>query len=377
MSLLGVSLPFLQGRARSCSEGAAMRYLSVFLAIALCALPVWPGPIQPPAAGSEARWRGARGQQDVPEQQQKPPDYRIAVTVPLVNIDAVVTDEDGNYVTGLAKENFRVSEDGVRQTVTNFSATQTPMTVVMLVEASRLGSGWFLTNATNWGAAFLRRLEPADWIALSSFALRPKVEVDFTHSQPEIEQALTSLIASATFTDSNLYDALVDTLDRLDHVKGKKSILLLASGIDTFSRSSLDDVLKRLRESDASIYCIGVGEQLFQAEESSGATGSVGRLNYYQAKNQLQTFARMTGGRAWFPMFNGEISGITADIAARLRNQYSLGYVSSNKNRDAKYRKIKVEIVAPDGRPLTVTDQKGKKRKLVVSARQGYVALGD
>ena len=82
----------------------------------------------------------------------------------------------------------------------------------------------------------------------------------------------------------------------------------------------------------------------------------------------------MTGGRTWFPRFDGEIPGIMADVAGSLRNEYSLGYISTNPNHDGKYRKIKVELVAPDGGPLTVIDQKGKKRKFQVYARQGYTA---
>jgi hypothetical protein len=82
----------------------------------------------------------------------------------------------------------------------------------------------------------------------------------------------------------------------------------------------------------------------------------------------------MTGGRVWFPRFDGEIPGIMADVAGSLRNEYSLGYISLNPNHDGKYRKLKVEVVADDGGPLTVLDQKGKKRKFQVYARQGYTA---
>jgi len=99
-----------------------------------------------------------------------------------------------------------------------------------------------------------------------------------------------------------------------------------------------------------------------------------GGLTYLQAQNQLKTFAAMTGGRTWFPRFDGEIPGIMADVAGSLRNEYSLGYISTNQEHDGKYRKLKVELVTPDGDPYTITDQKGKKHKFQVYARQGYIA---
>ena len=100
----------------------------------------------------------------------------------------------------------------------------------------------------------------------------------------------------------------------------------------------------------------------------------VGQLNFLQAENQLKTFAAITGGRAWFPRFDGEIPSIMQDVATSLRNQYSIAYSPSNTTLDGKYRKIKVELVAPDGGPVTVTNEKGKKVKFQVYARQGYTA---
>src|ERR1019366_8785751 len=156
--------------------------------------------------------------------------------------------------------------------------------------------------------------------------------------------------------------------------KGRKSVLVLASGTDTFSKMNLDQVLKRIRETDATIFTVGVGEQLYLNLDAGGSLGPIGTLNFLQADNQLRTFAAMTGGRAWFPRFDGEIPSIMQDVATSLRDQYSMAYSPSNTVPDGKYRKIKVELVAPDGGPITVTDQKGKKVKFQVYARQGYTA---
>jgi len=308
-----------------------------------------------------------------PPPPQQAPGFSISVTVPVVGVDVVVTDNNGNYLTGLKKENFRLSEDGAVQTITNFGPSEAPITIVVLLEFSKLGYEIFSYNAINWSAAFLNNLKPNDWIALETFNLRPEVEVDFTHNRDEILDGLRSLVFPG-FSESNLFDALSDVLDRMKDVKGKKSVLVLASGNDTFSKMTLDQTLKRIRETDATIYTVGVGARLHLMADASGQLGPVGNLTMIQAENQLKTFANMTGGRSWEPRFDGEIPSIMQDVATSLRNQYSMTYSPSNSTPDGKYRKIKVELVAPDGGPLTVTDQKGKKVKFQVYARQGYVA---
>jgi VWFA-related protein len=294
-----------------------------------------------------------------------PPDgYAITVTVPVVNVDVIITDNNGNYLAGLRKENFRILEDGVPQTVSNFESGTGPFTMVLLTEYSKFFYGYFLYKATTWAYAFLRQLQPQDWIALVSFDTRPHIEADFTHNPEEVARALSDMNLPF-YSESNLFDAVVDTLDRMREVKGRKAILVLASGIDTFSRLNLGDVLKRLRENDTTIFCVGVAEQAFIVP---------GNMTYLQAQNQLRTFASMSGGRAWFPRFDGDIPAIMADVAASLRNQYSLAYSPSNATPDGKYRRIKVELVDNDGKPLVVRDSKGKKIDHRIYARQGYQA---
>jgi VWFA-related protein len=100
----------------------------------------------------------------------------------------------------------------------------------------------------------------------------------------------------------------------------------------------------------------------------------VGNMDYLQADNEMKTFASLTGGRAYFPRFEGELPGIFSDIAADIRNQYSISYHPSNTKLDGTYRKLKVELHAPDGGPLKIRDQKGKDVKYIVYAREGYTA---
>jgi Ca-activated chloride channel homolog len=98
-------------------------------------------------------------------------------------------------------------------------------------------------------------------------------------------------------------------------------------------------------------------------------------MDYLQAENQLKTFAQETGGYSWFPQFDGEIPGVFKDLTAYLRNQYSISYTPTTGAKDGKFHKVKIELVQPDGSPLSVQDQKGKKQKVVVYAREGYTAV--
>jgi VWFA-related protein len=324
-------------------------------------------------AGDLALLAQTKGKQPPTQPEQAPGGFSIAVTVPVVSVDVVVTDNNGNYLTGLKKENFRITEDGAVQTISNFGAADAPITIVLLLEFSKLGYQIFSVNAINWAASFLGNLKQNDWVALETFNMRPHVDVDFTHNGREVLQGLSQLYFPP-FSESNLFDAVSDVLDRIKDVKGKKSVLVLASGIDTFSKMNLDQALKRIRETDATIFTVGVGEQLFMQAETGNGGGFGQQLNFIQAENQLKTFASMTGGRSFFPRFDGEIPSIMQDIAASLRNEYSMAYTPSNSALDGKYRKIKVELVAPDGGPLTVKNQNGKKVKFQVYARQGYTA---
>jgi len=342
-----------------------------------------------PLEGLRAQGQSAppSSQQQSPQQQppvtvpgnpgggQKPPDqYTMSVEVPLVSLDVVVADEKGDIYTGLKKGNFRVSEDGVPQAIANFSTPDAPITTVLLVEfGSRgiFGIPVYAANAVNWADEFVRQLKKDDWVALVSFDLRTRIEVDFTQDKMAVHSYLARMIIPG-FRESDVFDALVDTLDNLKDVKGRKSIVLLASGIDTFSKHTLDQTYKRVKETDVTIFSIGVGEMVDMARDNTNPFRN--NLTYMQAKSEMKEYARLTGGRAYFPRFDGEIPSIMQEIAGMLRSQYSLGYTPTNQTRDGKYRKIKVEVVGPDGQPVELKDKKGKKLKLVVFTREGYTA---
>jgi VWFA-related protein len=319
---------------------------------------------------------GSQPPQNAPTEQkpaaQAPPQagVTIAVEAPIVTVDAVATTKNGDLLMGLKKENFKITDDGVPQTITGFNAGEAPITMVVLLEFSSRAYGFFAAYAKYWADALFPNLQQKDWVALETFDMKTRLEVDFTQDKNEVRNAIYHLYFPG-FSESNVFDALLETNERLKDVKGKKSILLLASGIDTFSKHTLDQTMKQLRQSDVPVFCVGLGKMFTNAREMRGSQRS--EIDYLQAENELRTFSTETGGFAWFPQFDGEIPGIFQQVASFLRHQYNLSYTPTNGN-DGKYHKIKVELVAPDGGPLTVLDQKGKKQKYVVYAREGYQA---
>jgi len=354
---------------------------TIFLGLSGAALALLPAanPVSaqsPPGPQGGSQSGGAPPvEKPAPPPVQKPQEggATIAVEVPIVTLDVIATTQHGDLLTGLKKENFRVIDDGASQTITNFGTSDAPITIVMLMEFSSRGYyDWFAYQAKYWADAFFPNLQQKDWVALVTFDMKPRTEVDFTQNKDEVRNALYHLYFPG-FSESNVFDAVLDTTERLKDVKGKKAILLLATGVDTFSKHTLDQTMKALRQSDATIFCVGLDKPYTNFLDSHGSMSS--HMNYLQGENQMKTFAQLTGGYAWFPQFDGEIPGIFHDITAYLRNQYSLSYTPTTGANDGKFHKVKIELVQPDGSPLAVTDQKGKKQKVVVYAREGYTAV--
>ena len=314
-----------------------------------------------------------------PKKVEGMPDYSIKVDVPLVNVDVLVTTKDGQFIPGLKKDNFRVLEDGVQQSVADFDVSQAPITAVLLVEFASTNY-YFMVDALNASYAFANALKKNDWVAVISYDMKPHILADFTQDKQTVFGALNQLRIPG-FAETNLFDALYDTLDRVDQIQGRKYIILVTTGVDTFSKLNLDQIMKKIKTThDVTIFPISVGFavrnycEAHQCGYTHGMGIPVGEMDYLQGDNEMRTFARLTGGRAYFPRFQAELPEIFRDVIGDIRNQYNLAYHPTNPKLDGTYRKLKVEVVAPDGGPLKVKDQKGKDVKYTVMAREGYTA---
>jgi VWFA-related protein len=314
-----------------------------------------------------------------PKRLEDVPDYSLKVNVPLVNVDVLVTTKDGQFIPGLKQGNFRILEDGVPQQVTHFNVSQAPITAVLLVEFASTNYV-FMIQALQASYAFANTLKKDDWVAVTYYDMQPHILVDFTQDKRAINGALNQLRIPG-FAETNLFDALYDTLDRLDRVEGKKYIILVTTGIDTFSKLTLDKITKKIKDTkDVTIFPVSVGFivreycEVHRCGYTHGMGIPVGHMDYLQGDNEMRTFAAMTGGRAYFPRFEGELPELFGDISNDIRNQYTISYAPTNSKLDGTYRKLKVQVVGPDGGALKVKDQKGKDVKIDVVARDGYTA---
>ena len=300
------------------------------------------------------------------------PDYTVRVDVPVVNVDVTVTTKDGQFIPNLQQGNFRIYEDGVPQSVSSFQQTEAPITAVLLVEFAANDYN-FVYDMLNSAYTFASQLRPKDWVAVVSYDMKPSILVDFTQDKGQIYGALNSMRVPM-FSETNMFDALWDTMDRMDRIEGHKYIILISTGIDTFSKKNLDQTIKKIQDTrDVTIYTVSTGVllRLYSEPYMSGEAN----LTFLQADNQMHTFARMTGGMSFQPRFQAELPEVFRNINAILRNQYTLSYHSTNAKQDGSYRKIKVELVdATNGGPIQILNQKGKQVKYNIIARDGYRA---
>ena len=290
--------------------------------------------------------------------------YTLSTSTNLVNVDVMVVDNNGNPIQNLGKKNFQLADDGVPQAVTNFGTGEAPMTICMLIEFSN--RWWpYLYLALQYSYQFLQVIQPKDWVAVVAFDMKPQILTDFTQDRGEVRGALDSLRIPG-FSEYNLYDALAFVLDRMKEVHGRKAILAVVTGMDSFSKLTYDQCLKIVKASDTAIYPVSIVE--FMAVRNPRGDN----ITTLQAQNALNTIAKYTGGQAYFPRFEGELPGIYQQIAGQLRTQYSLGFVPTNNARDGKFHKLKIEVVDDQGNPLRIVNEKGKVVKYHLVTRDGY-----
>lgn len=310
-----------------------------------------------------------------PKKVENMPEYSLKVDVPVVTVDARVVQKNGLPLAlppNLAKDHFRVLEDGVPQKIQSIAQSEAPITAVLLVEFSETNYN-FMYDALNASYAFASNLKPEDWVAVVEFDMKEHILVDFTQDKQAIFGALNGLRIPG-FRESNLWDAMFDTLDRLDRIPGHKELVVVASGLDTMSHMTFDKILQKVKATpNVTIYTITTGMAMRLVAEG-GLNASPYMMNYVVADNEMKQFAALTGGHWYAPRFMGELPEIFREVAGSIRNQYTISYKPTNTKQDGTYRKLRVELVGPDDKPLVIKDEKNHDVKYQIVARDGYTA---
>jgi Ca-activated chloride channel family protein len=372
---------------------------------------------QPPTQPEKKNKRpGEEKSEEQKKKEEEPPPGEVLavpqsevekVSTNLVNVDAVVIHKKSKQlIPNLKKANFAIFEDGVQQVITNFSTPEAKLNVSVVIEFSKWSElfGYMGSSGQDFGtreviapaAIFMQdAVSRGDYISVIAFDMRPTTLTDFTNDPGRINQVVSFLLRqSPAFRENNLFDAIKFTLVggkgdpvAMDNSNGKateyaglasvqgrrRAVILIASGWDTFSKINYDTARKIAQTAGIPIYIIGTGNLFYKKfGDSLPATTSIGgtpgRMDFLQAMNALQTFAKDTGGM-YFPVtFEGELPTTVSTINSVLRSQYSLGYNPGDR-RDGKKHKILVKVdVDGDG----VYDDK----EFDVNHRQFYIAPG-
>jgi Ca-activated chloride channel family protein len=259
----------------------------------------------------------------------------------LVLLNVTVTDGAGHLVSGLSQEEFQVYEDGVLQTVSNFSRDPLPIALSIALDTST-SMERKLPVAQEAATGFVRRLTPKDVAQIIDFDSQAQILQTFTNDKAALEQAIRRTQAGGS---TSLYNALYTALSELKGVRGqtatdvrRQAIVALSDGEDTSSLVTFDDVLDLAKRSEVAVYAIGLREK--------GDPAMSGKWN--EADYILRTLAQETGGRPYFVDDVSQLPAIYSQIADELANQYSVGYVSKNPKRDGVWRKINVRVTRPN-----------------------------
>jgi Ca-activated chloride channel family protein len=321
-------------KARRIRSRLSLPALAVFVLFASAAFPQAKGPIQFANEISDIN-----------------PGQGIKVNVEMTLVNLTVTDPLDRLVTGLEKEHFRVYEDGVEQEVVTLSSEDVPVSIGLVFDMSGSMSDK-VEKAREAAVQFMRTANPQDQFFLVSFNDRAELTSGFTSSVDELQNRM---MFTASKGRTALLDAIYLGLSQMRGAhNGKRALLIISDGGDNHSRYNESDIKNYLKEADCQLYAIGIFDPIGIRSKTP---------EELEGPSLLSEMTEMTGGRV-FPVGNiGELPDIAAKIGMELRNQYVLGYKSSNAQHNGSWRKIKVKLRPPKGLP-----------PLNVYAKTGYYA---
>ncbi len=282
------------------------------------------------------------------------PETLLRVDSSLVLIPAHVTNAAGAPVTTLRKEDFRLFEDDVEQTISSVAQDEAPVSVGVLFDASASMKGK-MQKSCEAAAAFFKTSNPEDEFFLIKFGERPKLSVPFTEDSDQVYHAILHI---KPYGQTPLLDALQMAVVQMKKARNARKVLVvLSDGADNWSRRSAREVELALLESDVVVYAMGIFDPDYSTKNTAEERGGPALL---------KRLAEQTGGHHFPVGALDDLPAITTQIGRELRSQYVLGYYSTNKTRDGKYRRIRLRATAPK-----------EEFRLYLYYRHGYYAAAE
>lgn len=301
-----------------------------------------------------------------------------------VTVNAVVYNKkSGQIISGLKRGNFAVFENGVKQNISAFAEAESPITVSLIVEYSKWTEVFGSAQSGGWEPGQYEVVRPiayfvskfikpqSDFASIIAYDIRPTPITDFTNDPRRLQSAVDILLRNyPAFRENALWDSLklaliggradsvvlenskeekTDYAGMVDLKAPRKAIILVASGIDTMSKTNYDQIRNIIQEAGVPIYIISTGNLFYKRYEAymdavDGLSGAPGRLTFLQAQNAMNTIAKESGGQH-FPMtFESEVPGILNNINSLLRNEYALSYDLGDNHEAGKKYKLEVKV---------------------------------
>jgi VWFA-related protein len=305
------------------------------------------------------------GQQANPQEQPA-----VRVKVDRVNVGVIVTDRTGKFVEGLRREDFHIFDNKIEQPLTDFAPIEEPAQALLLIET---GPAVYLLESSHVLAAyaFLSGLSPDDRVAVVKYAEAPVALLDFTPDKRAAAAAFEQLSFNLGFGELNLTASVSKVLEWLTRVQGKKTIILLSTGLDTSPSNQPAIVLQRLKTGDVRLFAVSLAGGLQTARPTSKkknpATNSTQTEQQLAEANQLlEQMAEATGGRAYFPASAKAFDEAYAEIAQLIRHEYSLAFAPPV--RDGLVHSIEVHVD-----PLKIPNSKAGLPSYRLDHRRAYI----
>jgi Ca-activated chloride channel homolog len=275
------------------------------------------------------------------------PSQTIHVSVDRVNVGVIVTDLSGHFVEGLRREDFRIFDNGIEQPLTGFAAIEEPAQVLLLIESGPavlfLGKNHVLAADT-----LLNNLAPNDRVAIASYSKTPELLLDFTPDKLTARLALQSLNFTLGFAELNLASSLASAIDWLAPFPGKKTVVVLSTGVDTSPPEKWQVIQQQLKTSDVRILAVSLAadfrkfprwRKLSPQEREDRAFVKEG---FAQADQSLHEVSQATGGRVYFSRNEKEFARAYSEVAQLVRHEYSIAF--SPASNDGRIHMIQVKV---------------------------------